>query len=257
MRKSIVDDASEQTRAAETTMLRELRITLSIMAVVLIAAAPLIFAAPAAAPTNYTYLAMALHVVPIPPTVHVRSYRMIPSPSASAHALYVAGEIENGTNQPVFSTRVIATFSDGSGVPLATQSTFAALPRTDPGQRNPFRMLLLNPHVGINTVAFNVTFSGSTGPTYVPATVVSHHVRDAAGVEVVGEVRNDQANAIQDILVAATFYDSVGGVFDVAWNNADIAPLAPGTRSTYTISTFNTSLSGLSYTMQAQGAFAP
>jgi hypothetical protein len=237
-------------------MPRELRITLSIMAVVLVTASPLIFAAPAAAPTNYTYLAMALQLAPIPPTIHVRSYRMIRSPSASANALYVAGEIENGTNQPVFSALVTATFSDGAGVPLATQNAYAAFPRTDPGQRNPFRMLVLNPNVRINTVAFSVTFSGSAEPTYVPATVLSYSSRDAAGFEVVGEVRNDQANDVQDILVAATFYDSVGAVFDVAWNTADSALLTPGSRSTYTISTYNTSLNGLSYIVQAQGTLA-
>lgn len=48
-------------------MWRELRVTLAIMAVVLVLFAPAIFAAPAAAPTNYNYLAAVFHIVP-PPT---------------------------------------------------------------------------------------------------------------------------------------------------------------------------------------------
>lgn len=48
-------------------MWREVRITLAIMAVALIAASPLIFAAPASVPSNYNYLAVVFHIVP-PPT---------------------------------------------------------------------------------------------------------------------------------------------------------------------------------------------
>jgi hypothetical protein len=212
---------------------------------------------------------MVFHLVPTPtttpepsatpviPSVHVRSYRMSRSPSASAQALIVVGEIENGTNQPVFLTRVSGKFYDGFGTLIATQDTYALFNRTDPGQRNPFRMLLLNPPSSIVSMTFTLTPNSSSSLTYVPATVVSQQTRDNVGVEVFGEVRNDQAKDAKNILVAATFYDSVGGVFDVVWSDANISPLAPGALSTYKISTFNTNLNDMSYTVQAQGYLSP
>ena len=74
-------------------MSRDLRITLAIMIGALIVFAPVIFAAPGPAPTNY--LALVMHIVaptsPIPPTPTIRSTRtLVPTntvPSASKVAL--------------------------------------------------------------------------------------------------------------------------------------------------------------------------
>jgi hypothetical protein len=96
-------------------MSRELRITLAIMAVALVAAAPLIFAEPSAVNTgNYNYLAVVFHVVPpptVPPTVMPTITRTGP-PTATPTA--------TPTDTPVPPT---ATKTPVPAMPTATQTS--------------------------------------------------------------------------------------------------------------------------------------
>lgn len=61
-------------------MARELRITLVIMAVVLVLAAPAIFATPSAVPANYSYLSAVFHLVPTPTLTPVPTVTPVPTP---------------------------------------------------------------------------------------------------------------------------------------------------------------------------------
>lgn len=206
-------------------------------------------------PTDIPTLTPVPTATPIAPTVHVRSYRLIPSSFGSS--LYAVGEVENGTSKPVYDVHVIAKFYDGFGAFVATEDGYVVLDRTAPGQRNAFRIILSNAPAGIQSATFTLTSLSSSFLTYAPATIFSNRTRDNAGLEIFGEVRNDQAKDVKGIQVVATFYDGVGGVYDMDWSYADISPLAPGALSTYKISTFEPNLAGLTYVLQAQGYFAP
>jgi len=264
-------------------MWRELRVTLALIAVVLIVGAPLIFAGPG--PANTNYLALVLHLVPptpIPPTatptraptltpsptrtpiptltptviptVHVRSYRTF---TVSTGSLYVVGEVENSTSKVAYFVQVIGRFYDASNALVATDSTYTFLTKTSPGQRNPFKLILSNAPAGITRIDLSVTSSSSSILNYQAATILSQLTRDNFGLEVFGELQNPHARELRSIELAVTFYDAVGNVYDADFGFPDISPLAPGAISTYKVSTFEDNLAGLAFIVQAQGYLAP
>jgi len=167
--------------------------------------------------------------------------------------LIVAGEIENGTNKPVYSVKVIGKFYDDSGVFLATEYTYALLTRTSPGQRVPFRLYLNNAPVGITHVDLTLSASASSFLVYYDVAVLSQQARDNSGVEVFGEVQNVAPKTLQNAKIAVTFYDGAGNVFNTDWGYATISPLPSGATSTYQVATFSSQLNGLPFSVQAQG----
>lgn len=189
----------------------------------------------------------------IVPSVHVRSYRMFPD---SIGDLIVAGEIENTTNKPVYDVKVIAKFYNGAGAFVATDYTYVLFDLTDPGQRTPFRLYLSNAPADVARVDLTLNL-GTAFLTYRYAAVISQQARNNSGVEVFGEVQNVAAKDLKYTKVVVTFYDSAGAVYDTDYSYAAINQIPPGSTSTYQVSTFDSQLAGLAYSVQAQGYLAP
>ncbi|RME84150.1 MAG: hypothetical protein D6775_06265, partial [Caldilineae bacterium] len=136
------------------------------------------------------------------------------------------GEVENTTTGPIRAVRVYATFygSDGAVTNAGqVQSLHGRLGRLAPGERTPF-------HLNISSGLIpDVETPRRLGVTYAPASEIQPdqvsittwrayretHMVAGAPVEwlnVVGQVRNDGVDSVQDVRVIATFYDGADRV---------------------------------------------
>lgn len=198
---------------------------------------------------------------PVPPTptppapsLHVTSYRMV---YTTADSINVYGEVENTTTKPAYLVKVVGKFYDAAGNFVATDYTYTGLTKTEVGGHNPFNLYLGNAPAGITRVDLTLSSDSTSLLAYVPVTVLSQQTRDNFGLELFGEVRNDQSRQVRFAVVAVTFYDAGGKVYYTNNSYADVTTLNPGATSTYKISTFQDDLAGLNYTVQAQGYIAP
>src|SRR5258706_1131935 len=169
---------------------------------------------------------------------------------------YVVGEVYNGRSSPVYFVKIAARFYDAANALVAVADGYTFLDETAPGQRNPFKVLLTNAPSSIVRYDLSLTFQTSSFITYQPITVLSQQTRDNFGVEVFGEVRNDQTKEMQAVEVVVTFYDAAGQVVETDFGFPSATTLAPGATSPYTISTFKENLSFASYVVQGEGFLA-
>lgn len=190
----------------------------------------------------------------IPPsTVAVRSHQSYPR----GNALYVVGEVVNNLNRPVYFVNVEARFYNAANELVATQDTYAFLVKTEPDQRNPFRLLVSYPPADIDHYHLSVlSWQDSSVLDYRPITVLSEQTRDNFGVEVFGEVRNDQPGEMEAVRVAVTFYGAVDEVVNVELDAPGSTTLAPGATSVYSVKAFN-SINFTKISVQAQGYLVP
>jgi hypothetical protein len=152
---------------------------------------------------------------------------------------------------PVSGVLIFARYYDAADQLVAVSDADTFLRTTDVGQRNPFMIILSNAPVGI--VRYTLSLRWETGPaSYRPITVLSSQTRDNSGVEVFGEVRNDQAQRAGSVRVEATFYDTGGNVVRTNYSYISPSSLNPGESSVYTIRMFEDFLFA-TYTVQAEG----
>jgi hypothetical protein len=190
---------------------------------------------------------------PLPDSLQILNSRLYLDGSRAV----VVGEVYNAMDHPVYYVQIMATFYDNSGTVGRYADAFTDLPKTAPGQHNPFMVVLNHAPPGIVRYSLQLTLGSNPIADYQPATILSAAVRDNGGAEVVGELRNDQAKPLDVIRVVVAFYDPDGTVYDVATEFLSGNPLAPGASVSYHVSTFKDELLGLPYVVQAQGELAP
>jgi hypothetical protein len=191
-----------------------------------------------------------------PLLIQVRSHRSF-SVTAYGPSLYVVGEVENKSSSPIYYVVVMVKFYDAANQFVATASSDAYLRKTAPGQRNPFKVGLSNPPNDISRYEFILAWSTSSS-YYQPVTVLNQQTRDNGGIEVFGEVRNDQSHELSSVKVVVAFYDAAGEVVDTNYNYATVSTLTPGAISTYSVHTSydsNPSLVFSSLNVQAEGYY--
>lgn len=103
-------------------MARELRVTVAVMVVVLIAASPAIFAKPSAAPSNYNYLAAVFHVVPTPSPTPIPT----PTPPDISTLVIQLHEMKSGYVQDEFEAVTNAEAAKTYADPKAAAAAFIA-----------------------------------------------------------------------------------------------------------------------------------
>lgn len=210
--------------------------------------------------TNCAYLPVVVRPVPTlvsdPSTgVAIKSARVLYS---SLGSLYVVGELENRTESKITFGQVIARYYDSVGNLVATEDSYAFLTALVPSQRSPFRLILSNPPTNIAQINLTTDWNTDSFLDYQMATVISVQTRDNNGLELFGEIRNDQGREMRSIEIDVTFYDASGRVIDVDFAFPAQTTLAPGAVTTYRVSTFEEELLGVTnYSIQAQGYLAP
>lgn len=187
-----------------------------------------------------------------PATLHVKSSRGFRTSSS----YYIVGEVYNGLPASRYFTQVIATFYDANGQLVGTEDSYTFLTMTMPGHVNPFRIILSNAPSSIARYELALTSNSSGGLQYRNIAVLSTLVRDNFGVEVFGEVQNNQEREVRNAEVAATFYDAGGEVVNVDFGFPSVTTLAPTATSPYKVSTFE-DFTYASLIVQAQGYLAP
>lgn len=176
--------------------------------------------------THRIYLPIVRKGTQPPPTATVR---IVSSRTyTSGNTRYVIGEVINETGSPVYFVKVTAQFYDAANNLVAVDDANTFLAATQPGQRNPFEIALPNAPANITRYILSLSWDTSNALDYRPATIVSQQTRDNAGVEVFGELRNDQTRQLRGIEVAVTFYDAAGNVVQVELGSPGVTVLAPG-----------------------------
>jgi len=148
--------------------------------------------------------------------------------------IYIVGEIVNEGDIPAEQSPVIARFYDNNGEVVDEVWANTLVTRTRLGERAPYAIFVENP--APTSVSYELVQAGA-GITdvdrYPPLMIVSQQLRYVAEngaqyPEVYGNVRNDQATALEDVRVAITFYDAAGTVVDVALAQPSAGALTPG-----------------------------
>ena len=148
--------------------------------------------------------------------------------------IYIVGEIVNEGDIAAEQSPIIARFYDSNGEVVDSVLANTLVTRTRPGERAPFAIFVENPAPTI--VSYELVQAGAGIPDvdrYPPLTIVSQQLRYVAEngaqyAQVYGNVRNDQATALEDVRVAVTFYDAAGTVVDVALAQPSAGGLASG-----------------------------
>lgn len=169
---------------------------------------------------------------------------------------YVVGEVVNTGSRPVWSVKVGAKFFDANNQIVAVADTYTSLDQTDPSATNPFKIIVSNAPTSITRYELTTSWSTTSYLEYRPATVLSQGTRNNYGVEVFGEVRNDNARELRGVEIAVTFYDAAGNVIATDTGYPSSSSLLPGTSSIYRVSTYRT-FTYATYRVQAQGYLAP
>jgi hypothetical protein len=168
----------------------------------------------------------------------------------------VIGEVVNGSSQPVFNVTIIATFHDANGNLVGASETATFLPQTVPTQANPFRLQLTNAPANVNSYQLSLRWNDISIVTYGRATIISENVNQENGVEITGEIRNDQRSDLSNLLVVATFYDENGEVLNVIPGRTSVATLPPAGTATYSVQT-RQAIPYASYLIQIEGTLFP
>jgi hypothetical protein len=149
--------------------------------------------------------------------------------------LVVVGEAINGSQFPVYGVTVIATFHDASGNLVGATEAATFLPQTVPTQKNPFKLQLFNAPANVDNYQLALRWNEISVVSYGRATIITETVSLENGVEITGEIRNDQRSDLQNLVVVATFYDESGDVINVIPGRTSVATLPPNGTTTYSV----------------------
>jgi len=218
--------------------------------------------------TKRVYVPIASANLSRPDTVRVRSERRY---TTEYGTLFVVGEVINEGTTPVYGVELEATFFDAAGQVIDTANGYARLEQTNPGQRNPFRLGLLNDPARVARHEVRVVNWETTSPyNPQPLTVVSQQTRNNDGLEIFGEVRNATAKTLESTVVVATMYDTKGNVVDVlpdlpydysagyrrTFDYTVRYEMAPGSTSVYNLTPQQLSAPYATYMVQGEGFVA-
>lgn len=171
--------------------------------------------------------------------------------------LDIYGEVENATSGPIRAVRAFAAFyGDDGAVTNAglVQGLHGRLGILAPGERTPFHLNVSSGLIpDVDTPRFvGVTYEPveNTWQDQIDLTTQRVYVETRAvlgtpveWLNVIGEARNDGADAAQDVRVVATFYDGEGGVVNALAGQVFRPILPAGAASPFKIRTASGTLS--------------
>lgn len=164
----------------------------------------------------------------------------------------------NGASAAVYNVRIIGTFYDAANNTVAAAESVAILPMTEIELPNPFKLHLTSAPA-FSRYELNLVWDDFSIITYYPLSVLSQDAeedKEAETLKVVGEIHNDSASPVENIVLEVTFYDADGQVVNVYTGAPDESALAPDQTSAYTIDVPDPGISFKRFWVQAQGALA-
>jgi hypothetical protein len=169
---------------------------------------------------------------------------------------YVVGEIINTTDSTVYDVTVNVQFTDADlfFTYKNSETLFENLP---PNQVTPFKVSIRGLAEPIQFYEVTWAYSSSVYPDYRPLTIVSQQLHDNFGTEVYGIVRNDTLGTLYDVLVAITYYNSIGKVVDVYYTLLRGQIFPPGSETNFQIDTLIREGAYSTYHLQAEGTVLP
>ena len=141
---------------------------------------------------------------------------------------HVVGEVTNGTGGSIWFVKVVGTFYDAAGQVITTTSTYTMFDIVGAGEVSPFDLALLEPPPSIDHHSVRVEYATTDLPP-VRVEIAGHQgsVSDTGSYHVVGEVRNQNAFAVNFVQVVVTFYNAQGEVVRTGFPNTTLNMLSP------------------------------
>jgi hypothetical protein len=164
--------------------------------------------------------------------VYVRSYNTY----VLGHDFYIVGEVINDTTEPVFDVIVDAQATYTNQLQIDKLAN-TYLRRLAPQQTAPFKVVLSGIAGPIQNLHLSLSYSSSTYPDVQPMSILSPATHDNYGVDLTGDVRNDQSYKMYDARVVVTFYNADGQVVEVGFVDLRGTVFPPATSTSFTMNT--------------------
>jgi len=220
---------------------------------------PLVSNPPPPTPTS-TPIPPTPTATPVPPTptprpqgVYVLSHSQYKPPYSSYY--YVVGEVLNNSDRPVYHTTVTATFYNEAGQVAGSNYSYTELTMILAGEKAPFRIMAQAAADWTYEVAIT-NYDTTADAAYNHNFAIINAIACGSGSDcyVVGEVQNNTADTWQHVKAMVTLYDSAGTVIDTDYNYLGPTSLAPGAKSSFSVSFYGPQLASLSdYAVAAEG----
>lgn len=173
---------------------------------------------------------------------------------ASSRFYRVHGEVINKTTSNAYRVRLRANFFDAAHNLVDGDVTEIFFGAAFPKQVVPFELLASKNINSITSYEMTVSFYDNDPTDFRALTILSQQIRNSAGIEVFGEVRNDSGATVRGAALALTFYDASGKVVR-AYPGFVTTDLGNGQKTAYSITTSD-NFGYASYTVQAQSYVA-
>lgn len=149
----------------------------------------------------------------------------VPAPGS----LTIVGEVLNTSEHDLRFVEVLASFFDGEGALIGTDSAYAELKTVEVGSRAPFRLAAegLPPSLANYDLRLDYVV---TDKDPLRAEVLSQRAfrGEEGGYHIVGEVRNPYDYAVRSVEIVATYYNAAYQVVRVERAYAEAERLEPG-----------------------------
>ena len=168
----------------------------------------------------------------VPPGVHIRNNH---SAFESSSFLHIVGEITNNTSQPIWLVNVDVNIFDGDGSLLTTDLAFVGLDVLNPGVTACFDALVIDDYEGWETYEFEPVEYFEDPPSLPNISVfnTSTSTTSLDWLKIIGQVRNEEDEDVENVFLHATVYDENGTVLDCDLGIANTTDLSSGQTSAF------------------------
>lgn len=156
----------------------------------------------------------------------------VPAPGS----LTIVGEVLNASEHDMRFVEVLASFFDGEGSLIGTDSAYAELKTVEVGSRAPFQLSAEGLPPSLANYELRVDYV-TTEDDPLRAEVLSQRAfrGEEGGYHIVGEVRNPYGHPLRSVEIVATYYNTAYQVVRVEAAFAEAETLEPGQTSPFEV----------------------
>lgn len=151
--------------------------------------------------------------------------------------LHVVGKLQNIGSRNTELNRVTVTFFDSEGASVMTASNYSYLDILTLGQKSPFEVIFSSPPI-VTNYKLETTWRMTTKEPYLDIEIEESslgEIGERGKALLTGKVINREDEAMDVVMIVATFYDESGEVIGTGFTFSDISPLRSGESSGFTM----------------------
>ncbi len=160
---------------------------------------------------------------------------------------FIVGELKNNFNYPVEFVKVIARLYDSKGKLIDTDYTYSYLDVIKPGQKSPFKLLVLDDNIASRINRYSLEVSSRHADSALPKGLKIQRGEEGVNgygwYQLVGEVTNTGTRTAKFVKVIATFYNKAGKGIDADYTYTEPSDLAAGKTAPYKVTLLDEDIS--------------